>query len=541
MRQDALSRKQTTMLVLLLVALATLLPICASVLLARRQARVEQEQRALFYALDVMRRSEDTGRQADAAFRALAGTHDPAPCGAATQAVLQRFDAASKYLQFVGLLDGNRVSCASYGKLDVPLDLGKPDLVSARGYKFWLNLQFPFAPGDRFIGLGSDRYVAIIHKSLPVDTTLADSNVSLAIISLTAQRSIATRGPFQPEWMPKPNELAPGEQRARLIGSNVVAQIRSRYSDTVAIAALDSQSFISALMPFLRILVPLGVGIGLLLAYVVLRVAKGQRSMPTAIRSGLRNQEFSLVYQPVVRLHDRRWVGAEVLIRWKRPGGHMIPPDLFIPVAEKAGLIQLVTAEVLRLAEPTLAVLAQRDDAAFLSVNLSRQDLQDGDVEILLDAMLARNGALPSQLHLEITERGLAEVHGTRAMIDRLRAKGMRVSVDDFGTGYSSLSELVRFNLDTLKIDKTFVDTIDNETVTSQVAAHIVELAHDLSLGMIAEGVERESQAEILKHWGVQHGQGYLFAKPMDSESFLSGLARQDAGRHSESSVPVGG
>src|SRR5438045_8271353 len=101
MRQDALSRKQTTMLVLLLVALATLLPICASVLLARRQARVEQEQRALFYALDVMQRSEETGREVAAAFRALATTHDPAPCGAATQAVLQRFDAVSKYIQCI--------------------------------------------------------------------------------------------------------------------------------------------------------------------------------------------------------------------------------------------------------------------------------------------------------------------------------------------------------------------------------------------------------------------------------------------------------
>ena len=104
----------------------------------------------------------------------------------------------------------------------------------------------------------------------------------------------------------------------------------------------------------------------------------------------------------------------------------------------------------------------------------------------------------------------------------------MCVAVDDFGTGYSGLSELGRLNLDTIKIDKAFVDTIDGDTVTSQVATHIVEMAHALSLGMIAEGIEREAQAQILEGWHVQYGQGFLFAKPMASAAFLEGLARQD-------------
>jgi sensor c-di-GMP phosphodiesterase-like protein len=115
-----------------------------------------------------------------------------------------------------------------------------------------------------------------------------------------------------------------------------------------------------------------------------------------------------------------------------------------------------------------------------------------------------------------------------RSLIDRLRATGLCVAVDDFGTGYSSLAELVQFNLDVIKIDKAFVDTIDGTTVTSQVAAHIVEMAHALSLGMIAEGIERRSQVEILRRWRVPFGQGYLFARAMGSQAFLEGLARQD-------------
>jgi len=528
MRLEALSRNHLMPLVLVLVALATLLPIGASVFLARQQARARQEQRALFYAQDVLRRSEDTANQIGAAFRLLATTPDNPPCSPARRRVLQRIDAVSSYIQFVGRLDRDRITCASYGQFDAPLDVGKPDLVSANGYRIWLDLRFPFAADKRFIGIGTDKFIAVIHKSLPVDTTVAERNVSLAIISLAGQRTMSTRGRFLPVWMPKPDELARGQEKTRLIGRNVVAQVRARESDLAAVAALSEEDYGRELSLFAKILVPIGMLTGFLLAYAVTRVAKVQLSLPAVIRSGLRNHEFFLVFQPVVRLQDRAWVGAEALIRWKRPDGQVIGPDLFIPAAEQTGLIHALTTEVLRLVEPTLAALARRGDDLFISINLSRHDLHETDIEQLIHDLIARSGARPSQLHLEVTERGLAETDDARILIDRLRAAGLCVSVDDFGTGYSGLSELGRLNLDTIKIDKAFVDTIDGATVTSQVASHIVEMAHALSLGMIAEGIEREAQAQILEGWHVQYGQGFLFARPMSSEAFVEGLTRQD-------------
>jgi len=528
MRLEALSRNHLMPLVLLLVALATLLPIGASVLLARQQARAKQEQRALFYAQDVMRRSEDTGQQIADAFRLLAATPDRPPCSQARRRVLQRIDAVSSYIQFVGRMDRDRIVCASYGQFEVPLEVGKPDLISANGYPIWLDLRFPFAADKRFIAVGNGKFIAVVHKSVPVDTTVAERNVSLAVISLAGQRVMSIRGHFLPAWMPKPAELAPGQQQTRLIGRNVVSQVRSRGMDLVAVAALSEEDYGRELALFAKILVPIGVLTGFLLAYGVTRVAKVQLSLPAVIRSGLRNREFFLVFQPVVRLHDRAWVGAEALIRWKRPDGQVIGPDLFIPAAEQTGLIHALTTEVLRLVEPTLAALAARSDDLFLSVNLSRHDLHEMDIEQLILGLIARSGARPSQLHLEITERGLAETDDARILIDRLRAAGLCVSVDDFGTGYSSLSELVGLNLDTIKIDKAFVDTIDGDTATSQVAAHIVEMAHALSLGMVAEGIERDAQAQILESWRVQYGQGFLFARPMSSEALFEGLARQD-------------
>ena len=528
MRLEALSRNHLMPLALVLVALATLLPIGASVLLARQQARAKQDQRALFYARDVLRRSEDTGTQIAQAFSAMAKTADTPPCSLERRQVMQRIDAVSSYIQFVGRLQDGRITCASYGRFDVPLDVGAPDLVSSQGYRIWLDLRFPFTGDKRFVAIGNDRFIAVIHKSLPVDTTVAERNVSLAVVSLAGQRTMSTRGRFLQAWMPKPHDLAPGQQKTRLIGTALVSQVRSRRYDLAAVAALDEEDFSRDLAAFARILVPLGILTGLLLAYAVTRVAREQMSLPAVIRSGLRNREFFPVFQPVVRLDDRTWVGAEPLIRWKRPGGHLIRPDLFIPAAEDTGLIRAITAEMLRLIEPTLVELARRDDDMFVSINLSPQDLHGNEIEPLLHALVARTGIRPAQLHLEITERGLAATDVGRTVIDRLRARGLCVAVDDFGTGYSSLSELVGLNLDTIKIDKAFVDTLDGEAVTSRVAAHIVEMAHSLSLSMIAEGIERDAQASILAGWRVQYGQGYLFAKPMTADAFLDGLAQQD-------------
>jgi sensor c-di-GMP phosphodiesterase-like protein len=525
---DALSRNHLLPLVVMLVALATLLPIGASVHLARQEARDQQEQRALFYARDVLRRSEDTARQIGDAFTLLATTPASPSCNPARREVMERIDAVSSYIQFVGLLEYDRIVCGSYGEFEIPLLVGAPDLVSDNGYRIWLDLRFPFAADTPFIGIGNEAFIAVIHKSLPVDTTAAESDVSLAIISLSGQRTMATRGRFLPAWMPAPGELAPGGQSTRPIGRNIVSQVRSRHFDLAAVAALHDQDYGRELALFARILVPIGVLTGLLLAYAVTRVAKVQMSLPAVIRSGLRNGEFFIEYQPIVRLSDRRWVGAEALIRWHRPGGQLIRPEMFIPAAEDTSLIHAITVNMLQLVEPTLAAIARRDDSVFLSINLSRQDLHEASLEARLHDLVARTGIRPEQLHLEITERGLAETESARRLIDRLRAHGLRVCADDFGTGYSSLSELVQLNLDTIKIDKAFVDTIDGAAVTSQVAAHIVEMAHALSLGMIAEGVERESQVRILLGWRVQLGQGYLFARAMSGQGFLEGLAQQD-------------
>jgi len=265
-----------------------------------------------------------------------------------------------------------------------------------------------------------------------------------------------------------------------------------------------------------------------------------------ALRQALGLGEFFLLYQPVVRLADGSVVGMEALIRWKRAGGAVVPPDQFIPVAEETGLIREIGRWVLQEACRQAAAWQSEHSptpALRLSVNLSARQLQDPGLVKDVEAVLASSGLEPACLVIEITESLLmSEPDVAVERLGELKDLGVKLAIDDFGTGYSSLSYLRRFPVDVLKVDRSFVTALGTGPEDGALAQAIVKLGQTLRLRVVAEGIETAAQLAELRALGCEYGQGYFFARPLTPDAMSSVLAdaRQASGLLSSSPSPTG-
>jgi sensor c-di-GMP phosphodiesterase-like protein len=517
-----MNKRFATVLTVIVAFAAIALPVILSIQLARIQGEEAEASRALAYARDVLSRTEQTSDQIDAGFWRLVPLGPGNECSDTALAVMQEIDLASKYIQAIGHVAGEALRCSSLGVHDPALALGPVNVVSSRGVRIRTDVKFPFAGNATFVVVEENGYAAVIHKDLPIDITTLEKDVLLGVFNWSKREYTVVRGAPKREWIAA---LKEGREATLFDDGYIVAAVRSPRYDTGAVAALPLTYLNQRTRAFALLLVPVGALAGLVLAGAVLYLARLQLGMPSVIRSALRRKEFFLAYQPVVDLRTRRWVGAEALIRWRRSGGEMVRPDLFIPVAEDSGLILRITERVMDLvARDAPRVLARRPDFHF-AINLSAKDMHDAGIAARVGRLAKDLGVASGGLILEATERGLMNADLAKATINTLRAGGAKVAIDDFGTGYSSLSYLGSLEVDYLKIDKSFVDAIGKDAATSNVIAHIIEMAKSLHLAMIAEGVETEAQAAYLLEHGVQYAQGWLFAKALSPEELAERLA----------------
>lgn len=251
--------------------------------------------------------------------------------------------------------------------------------------------------------------------------------------------------------------------------------------------------------------------------YGAFRYSRHRLSLTAELREALDNNRLTVRYQPVIDLTTGHCVGAEALARWVRDNGEEVSPETFLPLAEKTGLVSRVTLAVLDTTLRELGPLLHEDPELRISLNLAPEDLETEAFSRELVERMRAAGIPASSIKLEITERALINSDAARQLIGGLRERGHEVAIDDFGTGYSSLAYLESFELDTLKIDKSFVDAIDREAVTSSVISHVIDMAKSLELDMTAEGIENERQAVWLAAQGVHYAQGYLYSKPLSA------------------------
>jgi diguanylate cyclase (GGDEF)-like protein len=243
----------------------------------------------------------------------------------------------------------------------------------------------------------------------------------------------------------------------------------------------------------------------------------------TELRHALERREFAVYYQPLVDLGSSTIVGFEALVRWRHPEHGLVPPAQFIPLAEDTGLIlplgQLVLRTACQQAQAWLARLPAGTPLR-ISVNLSARQFQHAGLVDDVAQALRDTGLAPHHLQLEITESVVMHSASVAlATLQKLKHLGVQLAIDDFGTGYSSLSYLKHFPVDTLKIDRTFVECLDQDSANTAIAQAIITLAHTLELHTVAEGVETRAQQQALQALGCEFGQGFFWAQPLPHDA----------------------
>jgi len=265
-------------------------------------------------------------------------------------------------------------------------------------------------------------------------------------------------------------------------------------------------------------------------------------SLLSELRHAIDAGELRLFLQPKVDLHAQKISGAEALVRWQHPSRGLVPPMAFIPFAEQTGFIRQITAWVLHASAQAWMALQREGLALPISVNLSTRDLMDQDLPIKVADLVA--GVPPPALCLEITESAIMD-DPQRALqtLEQLHALGFKLSIDDFGTGYSSLAYLKQLSVDELKIDRSFVMNMERDIDDAKIVRSTIELAHNLGLSVVAEGLETAKQWTLLQTLGCDQGQGYALSRPMPAEQFaewLRGWEPPDLGDARASTILAG-
>ncbi len=262
-----------------------------------------------------------------------------------------------------------------------------------------------------------------------------------------------------------------------------------------------------------------------LLLYKLLTI---RQSMERVIQDALKFDEFEPFYQPIVDSRNDEVVGAEVLARWRRKDGTIVPPYQFIPFAESSGLIVDITEQLLKKTSRDIALLGWGKNKQFMSVNIVPEHLKSDRFYQLVSEQLELHKLPAHVISIEITERmRINDLKQARNHLDDFYKAGIKLKLDDAGTGYGGFSYIQELGVSTLKIDKMFIDTIASDDIKASVLESIISFAKTSELGMIAEGVEDENQVQYLKEHGVFLIQGYVYARPMPINDLIGWLGTE--------------
>ncbi|MDN2696325.1 EAL domain-containing protein [Janthinobacterium sp. SUN073] len=504
-------RKRIIVTSVLVAVIGVAAPLSLAFYLSSVRAEQGEQERLRLLAGYALERAHRSIASASMALRS-ADALDLVPCSEAHIQQLRRITITTRSIDDIGYVENGMLKCSSTGMEDKRIAVTPADFTLANGMGLDFNLRPVVSGGKRMVGLSYRAYKVLIDP-VRFSDVIVDSDIQMAV-------AIGRGGVLDTLHHPDPalvQALLAGKPTA---DGSIHALL---YRDGLTAVMIEPRSKLNdRLRREQLLLLPLGLLMAAFIVGIVIWLSRRRLSLMGELKIAIERREFFVHYQPIIALDTGVCVGAEALIRWRRPDGSMIRPDLFIPVAEDSDLILPITDQVIAcvIADMGAALLADRE--LHIAINLCASDIETGRVLDVLERALDGTGIEAQQIWLEATERGFINVEAARATIDKARARGHAVAIDDFGTGYSSLSSLQNLPLDALKIDKSFVDTIGTDAATSSVTPHIIAMARTLNMLIVAEGIETQQQADYLRERKVEFGQGWLFAKALPAAEFLT-------------------
>lgn len=314
------------------------------------------------------------------------------------------------------------------------------------------------------------------------------------------------------------------DSRATAHGDHIQGQARSSRFGPVMTVTLLRRGTIATYKDLRRIGIVVTAVIALAILLSALFIPWRQRHNPIAeIESALIADEFIPYYQPIIDIKNGRLLGAEVLVRWRKPDGTIIAPGAFIPLVESTGFILDLTRSLMRQVCNDMGAVVGGRPNMYMTFNIAPRHFDDAVVLNDVGSIFEGSPIRLSQIVLEITERfEIQNLSATRRVIAALQGLGCRVALDDVGTGHNGLSYILKLGVDIIKIDKLFVEAIKTERQAQAIVETLVGLARDLRMQIVAEGVERIDQVEYLRDHGISAAQGYVFAPPLPGSAFIT-------------------
>lgn len=501
-------------LVIASLVFSVLLPTLISIWLANYQAEANFVKELGNYLSRVMIRTARVIEQSKQALSQLQSSKD-IPCGRQHIAEMQRIAVASPYVKEVIYTHNFKPLCTSQESHSDGKAFPPPLRITHDGYNVWLRPQSVSQRHHYMIVLGVGHYLVVIDSSSLVDEiSFGDISADAAMMDSTNKLVFAGSKVLNQHvrQLLETHHSVPLEYDGSVY---ITKQLPGQGITIVAWSALKPLSD-RRHQQFL-IWLPTGIIISIISSYLVIRLLRRIQSPKSRLLDALNSRHFVIHYQPIIELDTGKIVGAEALARWPQADGSILSPDVFVPLAEQTGLITQLTLQVIAKVFEDMGHWLHLHPEQHISVNIAPADLKSGSILISLAKMLKKWNVKSHQIAFELTERGFIEPKEIAPAIAAFRHAGHVIYIDDFGTGYSSLSYIQELDVDTLKIDKSFVNVFGHKSVTP----YIIQMAKSLNLSIVAEGIETEQQLSWLRAHGVQYGQGWLYSKALPRVEFI--------------------